>query len=306
MVGELNSKLQFVNKYDDIDINIEELHSQFNRKTSSFFFKLKLYPTLLLIYLGLWERLIDSGNIRYYFEEFSNYWTSSLKGRPLRIHDFFYLYSNYRGKFHSIEIKDNSTADEFLNTWQKKENIFLVFQSVYKYALYPISFYPYKNYIRRANQILEYGCGVAPITQSCLRFSIKEQQCFTIADIRSFSFHYAKYQLSKFEKVTFIDIPPHKPVQFPKKFDLVFLMTVIEHLPDPLEVLQGITNNLNDDAILIFDFVKSEGKGLDTIEALRQRKEVLDFINSNYSLISGKFYFEKSMGTTIVKKRDRK
>jgi SAM-dependent methyltransferase len=288
------------NLYDDVRIDIEEAHRSFKRDNKKAFKKRYYYATGLLVKLGLWKRFIDSGYIRDWFEEFNNYWVNCLGCRPLKLHDFFWLYSYYRTKFQSIEVPDDVDAQEFMRAWQLPENIYLIFSAVYHNALSPL--HAYAKYTKNTKEILEYGCGIAPITYYFLKYRNFKDAKFTIADIRQFTYHFAKWRLSPNDNVSFIDIYPDVLPDFPNKFDLVFLLTVLEHLPNPLDVIKHIYQNMVSGAYLIFDYIKSEGGGLDSGQSVKEREQVLEFIEGNFELIKGKIDKHNSMGTTVVRK----
>lgn len=291
------------NLYDDVHIDIEGAHRNFVRHNRSVFKRRHLYVTALLMKLGLWKRLVDSGFIRDWFDEFNDYWINCLGCRSLKLHDFFYLHSHYRTKFQSVEVAEDADAQEFMKAWQSYENIYLIFEVVYKYALSPLFFFRYRKYIKNAEHILEYGCGVAPITYSALKYGNFKKCKFTIADIRQFTYHFAKWRLAHLENVSFIDIVPDVPPEFSNKFGVAFLITVLEHLPNPLPVVKHIYQNMGSGAYLIFDYIKSEGSGLDTVQSVKEREQVLEFIERNFKLVEGKFDKYNSMGMTVARKR---
>ncbi len=289
------------NLYDNLQIDIQELHSS-SLQNNYFLKKGNCNVTGILLKMGLWEKLIDSGFVRDWFKEFHLYWVKILGGRPLYLHDFFYLCSDYRKKFQNVAL-DNDKPDNFLEVWQMPENVYLLFRAVYKYGIHPLSFYRYRKYINRANNILEYGCGIAPITYSYVkykRFTLKKN--FTIADISSFTYHFAKWRLHNVKNIKMLNVNINKLPLFKEKYDLIFLMTVLEHLPDPLEVLNNLYDSLATGGHLIFDFIFGEGNGLDTKQAIVDRQEIINFINDKFVIKTGKLEVNKSIGTTIAKK----
>jgi len=291
------------NLYDDVHVDIEEAHRNFVRHNKAVFKKRSLCLTGLLVKSGLWKRLIDSGFIRDWFDEFNGYWINCLGCRPLKLHDFFYLHSHYRIKFQNVEVSENANAQQFMKAWQRYENIYSIFSSIYKNALSPLSFYPYREYIKNAKYVLEYGCGIAPITYGASKWGNFKKCKFTIADIRQFTYHFAKWRLAPLGNVTFIDIAPDVLPEFSDRFGVVFLLTVLEHLPNPLQVVKHLYQNMENRGYLIFDYIKSEGKGLDSVQSLRERQQVLGFIEENFELIEGKIDKHNSMGTTVVRKK---
>ena len=210
---------------------------------------------------------------------------------------------HYRSKFQSVEVKENSTPKKFLEAWQRKESIHVLFSSVHKYALSPITFYKYKEYIRNAKSILEYGCGLAPITYSAIKYGKYNNKTFIISDIKQYTYHYAKWRLQGCSNIKYLDIEPRVLPKLKIKYDLLFIQTVLEHLPNPLKVIEHLYKKLHKNGYIIFDYIKSSGHGLDTKEASKERPIVLDFIKSNFVLIKGKIDKNNSMGTTIVRKK---
>ncbi|MBM2832891.1 MAG: Methyltransferase type 12 [Candidatus Brocadiaceae bacterium] len=288
------------NLYDNLQIDIQKIHSA-AIQNSYFITKGNVYLTGILMKTNLWKKLIDSGFVRNWFNEFHTYWKEVLGGRPLYFHDFFYLYSDYRKKFQNIGLDD--TSENFLETWQSPENIYLLFSAVYKYTLCPMPFYPFRKYIISANKILEYGCGIAPITYSAVKYGRFSMGKFTIADIQSYTYHFAKWRLYNMKNVRMVNINPHELPKFEQGYDLIFLMTVLEHLPNPLEVLNNLYESLTIGGHLIFDFILGEGKGLDTKQAILGRVKIINFINEKFVIESGKIEVDKSISTTIAKKR---
>lgn len=205
------------NLYDDVHIDIEEAHRNFVRHNKKVVKKRSLYLTGLLSKLGLWKKLIDSGFIRDWFDEFNDYWINCLGCRHLNMHDFFWLYSHYRTRFQSVEVSENVDVQEFMNAWQRYENIYSIFGSVYKYSLSPLPFLRYRKYIETAEHVLEYGCSVAPITYSALKYGDFRNAKFAIADIRGFTYHFAKWRLANCSNVSFIDIEPDALPKFSDK-----------------------------------------------------------------------------------------
>ncbi len=290
------------NMYNDLQVEAEKLHGE-EFQSEYHLVNRSLVLTGGLMKLRLWEKFIDSGLIRDWFHEFHIYWVEVLHARHLKFHDFFHLYSEYRKRFQSVELEDEK--DGFLEVWQRPENIYILFGAVYKYALSPVSFYRFRKYISRANDILEYGCGVAPITYSALKYgkSSYKRKSFSVADIGTHAFHFAKWRFSNMGNVSIHDLSPRELPHFQKKYDLIFMIEVLEHLPNPLEALQNLYDYLKRGGVFIFDFILGEGEGLDTRQALKDRESIISFIDKNFIIERGRLEVNKSMGETIAKKR---
>ena len=65
---------------------------------------------------------------------------------------------------------------------------------------------------------------------------------------------------------------------------------------------ENLTNNLKPSGIFIFDYILGDGDGQDTLAAINQRKEVLDYIGKKYTVLSGDLNYKESMGTTVCRK----
>lgn len=290
------------NNFNKIEINIAEKHHKINHSYSkhpfnSFsFLKRKIH--LFLRKLNLFKELSESGFIRRWFNEFNFYWQNELDGRPLKFYDFFFLYSWYRINYQNIKLEDELNSEKFLNDWQKPENIYQTFSCAYQYGINPFSFLPFKKYLKKKAEILEYGCGFAPIATSLFHYQ-PNKFIITIADIPNFPFHYAKWKLKPFGIKT-IDINPGSLPSL-EKYDVIFLITVLEHLPNPLEIIKHLTHHLKHGGLLIFDYIESEAEGLDTKKSLEERNLVLNFIKENFSVVSGSLD-SSSLKTTVIKK----
>jgi len=59
------------------------------------------------------------------------------------------------------------------------------------------------------------------------------------------------------------------------------MITVMKHLPNPLETVGMITMSLKREDFLVFDYILGEGDGQDTIETVTQRGDVLDHIRQS-------------------------
>jgi len=289
--------------FDDIEVDINELFDStydFPKPQKPGYIKrlFNRYFFGLLIKLRLYTRLVDNGFLRSWFEEFKHYWSLVLDGRPLFFHDFHFLLGVYRQKFQNLETPDNASTKEFLDSWQT-DTLYLLFGAVRLYAYHPLTFYKLEKWISNGDDVLEYGCGIAPITYYLTNYGLKRDLDFSIADIRQINSHFARERLGK--SVNFIEIEPYINPLVGKKFNVIFMITVMEHLPDPLQTVQNITSSLNQDGIFIFDYILGDGDGHDTIEAVDQRGEVLKFINKNYYVLSGALTESVSMGTTVCR-----
>ena len=293
------------NNFDCLHFNLDELKKKLviDKKISrkeflpNFF---KKYFDGFLIYFNIYKKLISSGLIDEWFEEFNYFWKNYLQGRPLYFNDFSFLLGVYRQKFQNIKVKDNPSNQEFNNAWQNSEALYLLFGAVRKYAYEPYSFYRIEKYLKNKAKFLEYGCGIAPISHSILSYSSKKLDIY-YADILQINSIYAQYRLKN--KANFIELT-QKNYDFGSEnsFDVIAIRTVLEHMVDPLDCIIHLHKILKPGGYLIFDYIISEGKGLDTIESLNQRKDVIEYISKNFIKIEGSLDHNRSIAFTVVQK----
>lgn len=294
------------NNFDNIELNLTDIKTKienfYNKENESLVPNiLKKYFVGALIYFGIYKKLINSSIISNWFDEFEFFWTKFIGGRPLYFHDFHFLLGVYRQKFQSIHVEQKSSSDKFLKAWQNPNSLYLLFGAVRKYSLEPFSFYKIEKYLKHGDNVLEYGCGIAPITKSLITYSSKKLNYY-YADIMQINTLYANYRLKN--KAKFFELKPGVyNYNFNTKFNVITLITVLEHLTDPVACLEYLHSILNKNGFLIFDFILSEGTGLDTVEALEQREKVINFIEKNFEITSGKLYNDRSIGTTVAKKK---
>ena len=86
----------------------------------------------------------------------------------------------------------------------------------------------------------------------------------------------------------------------PGQFDAIYCLAVLEHVNDPVETMRTFHRLIRPGGVLIFDYIKSDAEGLDSVEGLRDRAAALRFIEGNFRLLSGRLDGEQSMKLTVV------
>lgn len=304
-----------MNKYDNFQINIRELIDQQNKALSDNYYPLafsrgnriingfRVLRDGFLIKSGLKKRLIYSNLDLGWFYDFSKYWTGALGGRSLHPSDFYFLLSVYRQKFQAVRLENEGDEQSFLKSWQDPRNIYFVLAQPYKFAFNPLVAFRSAKYVRRGAKVLEYGCGIAPFTQSLIQYYGHKRLNFHCADIPSFMFHYARWKLANKIFVKFIKIDPGDKTPLKDSYDIIFLTEVLEHLPYPLDTIKHLYEKLNKNGILVFDYIKSDAEGLDTAEGLKERRDVLEFIDKNFEVLEGKVFLDgRDVGKTTARK----
>lgn len=307
------------NKYDNVILDIERLFSEFasdSQKVRQFTRGvgnesilsvpksiMNRYITGLTYALKIRHRLLYANLVLDWFFEFRDYWVHFLGNRPISVHDFHYLRNEYRKRYQGVALSGNSHEDH-LKSWQDYRNIYSIFGSVWNSTFTDLIIYRYAKYIKRNSLVCEFGCGIAPITYSFLKYYPEKKLTFIIADIPQFTFHYAKWRFIGNKRVKTVTITPSDKRPLPEHdiYDVIFICQVFEHLQNPRETASYLHSKLKQGGILIFDYFKSDGTGLDTAAGVAQRDETLRFIGDNFQVISGVLDPAIDFGTIIARK----
>jgi 2-polyprenyl-3-methyl-5-hydroxy-6-metoxy-1,4-benzoquinol methylase len=310
------SHLEGGNYFDDMRINISESHHRFDNlpkttqsiKQSKYRNLAKLSFIRLCIKFGFHEFLVVNGIRRRWLDDFRNYWSNVLNGRPFwNTLDFFMLLHDYRKRQQQTSQLEWDDATQHLANWQHPNQIYTTLHSVRNLAIHPIvNLHPFKKMPPKA-RILEYGCSLAPY-YACYRDFFSHLNCrWVLGDIPNYPFHYAKYLYRNDAEVEFVTINAEDfshPLGDTGEFDVIILTTVLEHLDDPLFISEYLLNRLKPGGLFVFDYIKSDGKGLDHPNALKTREDCIEIILKKTQVIYGRIDdITKSIGLCISQKQ---
>lgn len=246
-----------------------------------------------------------------WFLEFRKYWSGILKGRPLwSVDDLYFLKNLYRVKFQNNQIPDTNDANKHCQAWQRPELLYQLLHLVCREAI--IDQLKILHKLKKfkpdfkALKMLEFGCATAPITTSLFDYyKPKASMKMYISDIPTLAFHYATYRFRYCSNVIPILLRPEDDfaLKLNDKLDVIFCITVFEHLNQPLETVKTFYELLKPGGLLFFDYIKGSGEGLDTLHAVRQREDVLDFVGEKFEVTEGRLSKDSDMHLTIVRKK---
>ena len=157
---------------------------------------------------------------------------------------------------------------------------------------FPFGFF-YNHFIRLGDHILEYGSGVCPLANSFVEVNKQPAFTYSFVEVECEHYRFGKWRLRKKSPETtfnFFTVDHEKPIpDFSNvtNFDFVSMLDVLEHLPNPLDVIHNVTSNLNGGGYLLETWVQHEhGPGhSDLHEAEEQREDVFKFIGENYDMV---------------------
>jgi SAM-dependent methyltransferase len=249
------------------------------------------------------EALVNTGLRRQWFEEFRQYWEDVLDGRPLTVLDFHNLRFDYRRRHQNVEQMAWPDQEHHIANWQSPPNLYQTFDSVYRTALHPMWHGRLlRKHLRRGFRVLEYGCGIAPMYRTWRTFLSATSSRWVLADIASFSFHYARHTLGRDAEAELLVIDDFsEPLRSDAGgFDLIVVQTVFEHLDRPRHIAEYLVDRLKPAGLLWFDYIRSAGVGLDTPSSLSERRATLEFLGEHLAMIHGELRIDDaSLGTCI-------
>lgn len=263
----------------------------------------------LALRTGLHRRLVYANLWLDWFREFQDYWVGELGNRPIHPHDFYYLSGVYRQRLQTIhfeQLADAARASDaqHLDAWRDPRLVYYLFAHTYRLALSPLRVHPYVRYIPRGGRVAEYGCGAAPILSGLARFYRHLDLQLLGADIPHLLFHYVRWKFREVPFVTVVAIRPGDDAPLPGQYDTIFCLEVLEHLPRPVPTLRHLHHTLRPGGYLVFDYVRSEAKGLDTAAALQERIPALEFILDRFEIVRGRVSTDGShVGPSVARKR---
>jgi SAM-dependent methyltransferase len=245
-----------------------------------------------LAFAGWLEPIAGSGLMRWWFDEFYDYWKNVVGGRPLTTFDFHQLLFHYRRGFQQLEELDWESPEGHVAHWLAPKNLYLTFHFVRKYAFLPIRHSALPKLLRPGARALEYGCAVAPVYRTWRRYLAHVPVSWVLADIPGFPFHYARHAYGRDAAVErFVTISPDRfddPLAgVDGRFDLIVIQEVFEHLDHPHFVAGYLLERLEPGGILLFDYLKSEGQGLDTGAGLAERDETIRLLSERLEIVHG-------------------
>jgi 2-polyprenyl-3-methyl-5-hydroxy-6-metoxy-1,4-benzoquinol methylase len=269
----------------------------------------RLYALGGAVRLGLHRRLVYANLRLDWFHEFQHYWVNELGNRPIHPHDFYTLLGIYRQRLQTIEFEqlqdpDRASDTTHLDAWRDPRLVYYLFAHTYRQALSPLRVHSFASFIPRGGRIAEYGCGAAPIVAALARWYRHRDLQLTAADIPHLLFHYARWRLSRYPFVRAVAIKPDDDEPLPGEYDTIFCLETLEHVPRPVRVLQHLHRVLAPGGHLVFDYIRSEATGLDTLAALHDRGPALRFVLDHFDVVKGRVTTDGThVEPSVVRKR---
>lgn len=153
--------------------------------------------------------------------------------------------------------------------------------------------YFYNKFCTPQSSVIEYGCGVAPMTNYLVeRLGDNHNMRFILVDVSSEHFEFAKWRLSRKapnSKFKFVDVTEDNVLpMLDDTFDFICIMDVFEHLPNPLDVLYSLHSRCISGGHLVETWIDHKPEDVsedDLAVAAEQRSDGIAFLYENFDLV---------------------
>jgi 2-polyprenyl-3-methyl-5-hydroxy-6-metoxy-1,4-benzoquinol methylase len=130
----------------------------------------------------------------------------------------------------------------------------------------------------------EYGCGVAPIT-AWLRPRFPGWR-YTLVDVPSPMVDFARWRFRKWPNVETMEPGLGSDLPLTRDYDVIACLEVLEHVVNPLEVVQHLAARLKPGGALFLNFVDEPGGDENLVESAAQRAETIAYLGRELRAIT--------------------
>jgi hypothetical protein len=168
--------------------------------------------------------------------------------------------------------------------------------------------------LRDGSNFCEYGCGVAPYTNTLLNHIDPELKItVNLSDVEcehlTFGLWRAKKTIERrgLKNVTLHAAPvtPNALPVYPSPLDAIIVFEVLEHVPSPLKTIKNIQAQMSESSVLCENFIKHDHDGQDgpdLYSAALEREEYYRYLQEKFVLVDGQSVEVSPSGTRIWRK----
>ena len=155
-------------------------------------------------------------------------------------------------------------------------------------------FFQYLKPLVPSIKMVEYGCGIAPVTNYIIEHRNElgnlTSSIFVLVDVEGEHLEFAKWRLQKKApdlKFVFHQITEEYMLPYFNglSFDIISIMDVFEHLPNPYNVLSNLDDHSHKGTILVETWRDGKPGGPDLQEAEDEKQMTLDLLKQRYDMI---------------------
>lgn len=136
-------------------------------------------------------------------------------------------------------------------------------------------------WLKKPGNFCEYGSGIGPVTAWLIsRFP---EWHYTLVDLNCPVFKFARWRFRQNKKVNFKTVGVDR-LPLTQKYDVITCKQVLEHVPNPLELIKHLVQHLRPGGWLYLDYINEPGEENLTVSS-KQRRLVLAFLAKNLTPI---------------------
>ena len=168
-------------------------------------------------------------------------------------------------------VRERTSSNEIMGFYQEVDTY--PFLNPYYFRFRGFRWYIHLVSHFESPSILEYGCGSAVLTEWLIE---RFPHCkYTVADIPSVTLDIVRWKKDrKGYAYNILEIGRGKEgIPLSDNYDLIICEDVLEHTPNPLDIVSSFIDNLSQDGVLVVNFVNSPG-GENLRCAVEQRETV--------------------------------
>lgn len=129
-------------------------------------------------------------------------------------------------------------------------------------------------WLKRSGQYCEYGSGIGPVTAWLIKYFPNWH--YTLVDLSCPVFKFAHWRFHEHKNVDFKTVEI-KRLPLTRQYDVITCKQVLEHVPNPLELIKHLVKHLRPGGWFYLDYINEPG-GENLIASSRQRRLVLAYL----------------------------
>ncbi len=150
------------------------------------------------------------------------------------------------------------------------------------------------NFNKEELNICEYGCGISIIVNKMIEQvngNIPDNVKFHLVDVSGEHLEFAKWRLKKKApkaNIEFYEISTDNIVpKFTDKLDFISLLDVLEHVPNPYDIMDNLVHYSNKDAVLFETWIDVPEPGYaDLQESVDERDKTLKYMDKYFPVFA--------------------
>lgn len=175
--------------------------------------------------------------------------------------------------------KKRSTINQIHSFYQETD--YFVYRQVYfnhRKSFWDIAL---ALFLKKEGNFCEYGGGVGPVTRWCLKKFPRWH--YQVVDLNCPVLNFSRWRFHHHPNVTFGEVKANK-LPLRQNYGVIVCKQVLEHVPNPLEVVKHLVKHLQSGGWLFLDYVNDPGaENLTTSSS--QREAVLKFLHKNIQTV---------------------